>query len=94
MKNKQLYYLGWLIIMAVAFWGGRLTAPEKIKVKKIPGVNRVVYKLDGIPMNAIIAYLGVQGLEILPKNEAEKIKYNKHSYWQEGYKAGVQKGCR
>lgn len=92
MKNKGLNYLGWLIIVIVAFWGGRLTAPEKIRIEKISGIESRIYELEKIPLNAITVYLGVQGLDILPKNEVERIKNEAHIIWQSGYKTGYNAG--
>lgn len=87
-KNKGLECLGWLIIVIVAFWGGWLTSPEKVRIEKVPGPESIVYKIDEIPLNAISAYLGVQGLGILPKERADKIKAEEQLIWQSGYKAG------
>lgn len=92
MKNKILSYWGWLIIVVVAFWSGWLTAPERVRIEKVAGTGSVIYKLDEIPLNAITAYLGIKGLEILPRAEAEKIKAEAHLIWQAGYKAGYVAG--
>lgn len=94
MKNRGLECLGWVIIVVVAFWGGWLTAPEKVRIEKVPGPESIIYGLNEIPLNAITAYLGVMGYEILPKNEADKIKVEAHITWQEGFKEGFKEGFR
>lgn len=102
MRNKLIAGLI-VMIVVVSFWAGWLTAPEKVRIEKVPGTESVIYKLDEIPLNAITAYLGVQGLEILPKaekikaeehlkTEAEKNRTEKHLVWQSGYMAGYAAG--
>lgn len=91
-KKQWLGSLGWVIIVVVAFWGGWLTAPEKIKVEKTP--ETIVYKIDEIPLNAISAYLGVMGYEVNPRDWAEKIRADEHITYQSGYKAGYEAGYR
>lgn len=93
-KKQWLGSLGWLIIVVVAFWGGWLTAPEKVRVEKVAGPERIIYKLNETSIGAIRAYLDVLGYEVNVKMWVEKAKEDLHLVWQEGYKEGVRKGCR
>lgn len=98
MDKKVMGYLFWLLIVIVAFWGGRLTAPVTVRVEKVveKGPETIIYKLADMPLNAIAAYLSLSGQEIVSKGAAEeaanRIKAEEHIIWQSGYKAGYTAG--
>lgn len=99
MNKKNIGYIGWLLIMIAAFWGGRLTAPVKVRVEKVPGEEKIIYRLTDMPTDLLVAHLASCGIEIFLKEEVEKIKSEKqrieaqeHLIWQSGYKAGYSAG--